>query len=164
MRQAGAPRLWPAALRGAAFLALWSILAGVALPGLVVGAVAAALATWVSLRLVPPSSRRPRPAALAAFALRLPVQALAAGVQVARLALDPRRRPEPAHLIWTPALPPGRARDAFLAYASLLPGTLPAGDTPEGAVVIHALAGADTAAAAMSAEEARFMRAFGLDA
>jgi multicomponent Na+:H+ antiporter subunit E len=85
-------------------------------------------------------------------------------VQVARLALDPRQRLEPAFVPWSPRLPPGRARDAFLAYASLLPGTLPAGDAPAGAVMLHAIAGADAAAATMTAEEARFARAFGLDA
>lgn len=163
MRAAGAFRPWPAALRGAAFFALWLILADASAAGLVLGAAAAGLAAWASLVLLPPSAARPRPVALAGFLLRFPGQAVTAGIQVALLALDPRRRPDPAHLAWSPSLPPGRARDAFLAYASLLPGTLPAGEAPDGTVVIHALAGADRAAAAMSEEEARFARAFGLD-
>lgn len=151
------------ALRFALLLTLWVVVAGAGWKEWVLGAAAAVLGTWASLRLLPPAPLRPRPAALAVLALRFPWQAFAAGLQVARLALDPRRRPEPAHVTWTPALPPGRARDAFLAYASLLPGTLPAGETPDGAVVIHALTGASTAAAAMVQEEARFARAFGLD-
>ena len=151
------------ALRFALLLTLWVVLAGAGWKEWALGIPAAALGAWVSLALLPPARLRPRPAALAALLLRFPWQAIAAGLQVARLALDPRRRPEAAYLAWSPRLPPGRARDAFLAYASLLPGTLPAGDAPDGTVVIHALVGADTAAAAMTEEEARFARAFGLD-
>lgn len=149
--------------RFAVLLLLWVAIAGPAPPGLVVGAITAMTAAVVSLRLLPPARRRPRPAALAALLLRFPVQALGAGIAVARIALDPRRRPAPATIAWTPSLPPGTARDAFLAYASLLPGTLPAGDMPGGAVAIHALDGVAGVAEAMSQEEARFARAFGLD-
>ena len=95
MATAGAPRLWPAAARGAAFLALWVVLAGTAPLDLPVGIVAACLATWASLRLMPPSRLHPRPAAVLLLLLRLPWQALRAGIDVALLALDPRRRPQP---------------------------------------------------------------------
>lgn len=159
----GAPRLRSAALRGAGLLALWVVIAGAAMPGLLLGLLAAGLGSWASLTLLPPAPLRPRLPALTLLLLRFPAQAVTAGVQVALLALDPRRRPDPAHVAWVPSLPPGRARDAFLAYASLLPGTLPAGAAPGGAVAIHALTGAGNAAAAMAEEEARFARAFGLD-
>nr|WP_277613662.1 Na+/H+ antiporter subunit E [Neoroseomonas marina] len=144
-------------------MTLWIALAGAGWKGLAPGVAAAALSTWWSLRLLPPAPLRLHPIALAGLVLRFPWQALTAGVQVALLALDPRRQPEPRHVTWAPSLSPGRARDAFLAYASLLPGTLPAGDAPDGSVVIHAIAGAGSAAAGMSEEEARFARAFGLD-
>jgi hypothetical protein len=62
-----------------------------------------------------------------------------------------------------PRLPPGRARDAFLAYASLLPGTLPAGPDTSGGIVIHALDGTAGVLTSLAEEEARFVRAFGLD-
>lgn len=150
-------------IRFALLLLLWVAIAGVDALGMAVGIAAAAAAAWVSLVLLPPSGLRPRPGALAMLLLRFPAQALRAGVEVARIALDPRRRPAPATIAWTPRLPPGAARDAFLAYASLLPGTLPAGDMPGGAVAIHALDGAAGVAAAMTEEEARFIRAFGLD-
>lgn len=163
MGAAGASRPGSAVLRGAAFLLLWVVLAGTSAPGLVLGVLAAGFATWASLALLPPVAMRPRGTALAGFVLRFPTQAVAAGLHVALLALDPRRRPAPAHVAWQPRLPPGPARDAFLAYTSLLPGTLPAGEAPDGAVVIHALTGADHAAAAMAEEEARFARAFGFD-
>ncbi|WP_198374631.1 Na+/H+ antiporter subunit E, partial [Neoroseomonas rubea] len=151
------------ALRAALLLGLWCALAGVVPADLPVGVAAAAIGAWASLRLLPPIRARIRPAALATLLLHLPAKALGAGIAVARLALDPRRRPTPRTIAWTPRMPPGRARDAFLAYASLLPGTLPAGDGPGGTVLIHALEGEADVAAAMSAEEALFARAFGLD-
>lgn len=149
-----------AVFRFGLLLLLWVAIAGSDLP---VGAVAAAFGAWASLRLMPPAEVTPRPAALAMLLLRFPWQALRAGAEVALLALDPRRRPSPTTIAWTPRLPPGGARDAFLAYASLLPGTLPAGDVAGGAIAIHALDGTADVAAAMSMEEARFARAFGLD-
>ena len=152
-----------ALLRFALLLTLWVVLAGARWKDVPPGLAAAAFGTWWSLRLMPPARLRLRPGALAALLLRFPSQAVTTGVQVARLALDPRQRPDPAYVAWSPRLPPGRARDAFLAYASLLPGTLPAGETPDGAIAIHAITGAGSTAAAMSEEEARFARAFGLD-
>lgn len=150
-------------IRFGMLLLLWVAIAGMDPLGMAVGIATAAGAAWTSLVLLPPAGHRPRPAALATLLLRFPIQALRAGVQVARLALDPRRRPAPETIAWTPRLPPGPARDAFLAYASLLPGTLPAGGMPDGSIAIHALDGAAGVAEAMSAEEARFTRAFGLD-
>jgi len=149
------------AIRFALLLAGWAAISGGA--DLVLGALTAAAATWCSLVLAPPGPYRPRPAALALLLLRFPWQALRAGVDVARVALDPRRTPTPDEIAWTPRLPPGPARDAFLAYASLLPGTLPAG-TAGDAIIIHALNTDATIAAAMTAEEARFARAIGADA
>lgn len=151
-----------ATLRFAMLLLFWLAIAGTA--ALPVGLIAAALGAAASLRLLPPVRLRPRPAALGMLVLRFPWQALRAGIAVARLALDPRAAPRPGTVAWTPRLPPGTARDAFLAYASLLPGTLPAGALPGGGVIIHALEADGAVAEAMTAEEARFARAFGLDA
>jgi multicomponent Na+:H+ antiporter subunit E len=150
-------------LRFALLLLLWVAIAGADPAGLAVGAAAAGFGAWASLRLLPPANLAPRPAALGGLLLRFPWQALRAGVEVARLALEPRRRPAPMTIAWSPRLPPGRALDAFLAYASLLPGTLPAGETADGAIAIHALDGSTDVAAAMSLEEARFIHALGLD-
>ncbi|MBR0650260.1 Na+/H+ antiporter subunit E [Roseomonas terrae] len=152
-----------AVFRFALLLLLWVAIAGAAPADLPVGAAGSAIGAWASLRLIPPARITPRPAALAMLVLRFPWQALRAGVEVASIALDPRRRAAPATIAWTPRLPPGPARDAFLAYASLLPGTLPAGEMPGGAIAIHALDGSTDVAAAMTLEETRFTRAFGLD-
>jgi multicomponent Na+:H+ antiporter subunit E len=149
------------AIRFALLLLAWAAITGGA--DLPLGALAAAAAAWCSLLLAPPSVRRPNAPALALLVLRFPWQALRAGIDVARIALDPRRVPTPGDISWTPRLPPGAARDAFLAYASLLPGTLPAGEDGE-AIIIHALTADPAIAAAMTAEEARFARAIGADA
>jgi multicomponent Na+:H+ antiporter subunit E len=150
-------------LRFGALLLLWVMIAGTDAVALPVGAAAAGLATWASLRLLPPAELWPRAEPLAMLLLRFPWQALRAGTEVAILALDPRRRPSPATIAWMPRLPPGDALDAFLAYASLLPGTLPAGEMADGFIAIHALDANADIAAAMTMEEARFARAFGLD-
>jgi multicomponent Na+:H+ antiporter subunit E len=153
-----------AMLRGTCFLALWFVLDGASLAGLPLGLAAAALAAWTSLVLSPPAATTARPVALARLVLHLPVQAIAAGARVARAALDPRFAVQPGSVTCQPALPPGRARDAFLAYASLLPSTLPSGTTMEGAVIVHTLDMTEPVADGMTSEETRFARAFGCDA
>ena len=150
-------------LRFALLAALWIVLAGHGWTDLPVGLVAAALATWTSLSLLPPSQLRLRPHSCMVLLLRFPWAALRAGLQVARLALDPRVSPTPSEVIYVPRLPPGRARDAFLAYASLLPGTLPAGPDASGGIVVHALNGTPRVLESFAEEEARFARAFRLD-
>ncbi|MBS0558927.1 MAG: Na+/H+ antiporter subunit E [Proteobacteria bacterium] len=162
-----APRLvllrQPAALpRAAGFMVLWLALAGWKPGDVPAMAVAAAAATWCSLILLPPRARRISPVALARLALGFPVQSVIAGIDVALRALHPGRpRLRPGFAAYTPALPPGEARDAFLAYASLLPGTLPTDITPDGGVLIHCLDTAQPAAAQMAREEALFARALG---
>jgi multicomponent Na+:H+ antiporter subunit E len=116
------------------------------------------------VHLLPPVPTRVRPGALIVLVLSLPWQALRAGTQVALLALDPRRTLRPGVVALRPRLPPGLGRDAFLAYASLLPGTLPAGEAAGGAVLVHALDTAAPVAADMAAAEARFARMLGHDA
>lgn len=152
-----------AILRFALLAALWIVLAGHRWQDLPVGLAAAALATWASLSLLPPSRLRLRPHACMVLLLRFPWAALRAGLQVARLALDARLFPAPSQVIYFPRLPPGHARDAFLAYASLLPGTLPAGPDASGGIVMHALNGSAGVLESLAEEEARFARAFRLD-
>ncbi len=143
--------------RAAGCLGLWLVLAG-GWGDLAVGVAAAGLGAWASLRIAPPGAGAGlRPAALGRLLLRLPGEVLGAGWAVARLALDPRRAPPaPGLVAYAPTLPPGPARDAFLALSSLLPGTLPAREAPGGVVAIHALDTGAPIAAAMAAEEARF--------
>jgi multicomponent Na+:H+ antiporter subunit E len=154
------------ARRSMGFLLLWLVLAGTAPSDLVVGACAALAAGWASVRVWPPGAVRLRPLLLAWFALRMIGQAVASGVEVARLALDPRAKLRPGLVAVPVALPAGAARDVFLTLISTVPGTIPAGpgdpDTAEaGSIMVHCLDTADPVAADFAAEAARFARAIG---
>jgi multicomponent Na+:H+ antiporter subunit E len=91
--------------------------------------------------------------------LRFPVQAVIAGVDVARRALDPRLPLRAGFVTYSPRLPPGIARDAFCALASLMPGTLPADTGADGTLLVHCLDIGQPAVEQLALEEARFMRA-----
>lgn len=106
---------------------------------LVLGVLATVAAVWTSLRLLPPSPGRLRPGALARLAGRFLWQSLAAGIDVARRAFDPRLPIAPGYLAYPVRLPDGPRRDAFGAFTSLMPGTLPVGTDPDGALVYHCL-------------------------
>ena len=58
-------------------------------------------------------------------------------------------------------LPAGSARDAFTAYASLMPGTLPVTAEAGGTLLIHCLDAGQPIAQQMADEEARFIRMLG---
>jgi len=157
--------------RAAGFIVLWLALAGPALADLPAGAIAAAAATWASLRLLPPGTWRLlppgtwrlRPAALARFALRFFVQSVIAGVDVARRALDPRLPLRTGFVSYAPHLPPGPAQSAFCTLTSLLPGTVPCGTDDSGALVIHCLDVDQFVASQLAKEEALFVHACGGD-
>jgi len=153
---------WPAALvRGGGFLALWLVLAGVHLGDLPAAACAAAAATAASLILLPPRGHTGSLRGLAGLMLRFPRQSLVAGIDVAWRALSPRPALRPGFVTCVPGLPEGAAREAFLAYASLLPGTLPAGANADGTLLVHCLDTSQPAAAQLAEEEALFRRALG---
>jgi multicomponent Na+:H+ antiporter subunit E len=154
-------RLRSAFVRALGFLILWLVLAGINPGDIPAAAVAVAAATWVSLRLLPPGRRRLSLPGAARIALRFPSQAVLAGVDVARRALDPRLPLRPGFVAFSPHLPPGGARDAFCALASLMPGTLPVDTNEDGTLLIHCLDIDQPAAAQLAVEEAAFMRAVG---
>ena len=152
-------RLRSALVRAAGFLVLWLALAGIDPGDLPAAAAAVTGATFVSLRLLPPGQFHVSPLGLARLALRFLIQAVIAGVDVARRALDPRLPLHPGFVTYSPRLPPGDARDAFCALASLMPGTLPADTSADGTLLVHCLDIRQPVAAQLAAEEARFMRA-----
>jgi multicomponent Na+:H+ antiporter subunit E len=152
-------RLRGALVRAAGFLVFWLVLAGIDPGDLPAAAVAVAAATAVSLHLLPPGQFRLSPLGVARLALRFPFQAVIAGVDVARRALDPRLPLHPGFVTYSPRLPPGIARDAFCALASLMPGTLPADTNADGTLLVHCLDIGQPASAQLAVEEARFMRA-----
>lgn len=148
-------------VRWLGFLGLWFVLAGPKLADLPVGLATAGLATWTSLRLLPPGRCRPRFAVLALLAVRFVWQSVVAGVDVARRALDPRLPLRPGFVVYPVRLQPSMTRSAFLTLASLLPGTLPVGSNESGAVLIHCLDVDQPVVAQMTAEELLLTRALG---
>lgn len=125
--------------RGAAFLGFWIVLVPSAKPAdLAVGALAAAGATWTSLRLLPPEAGCVRFTAMLAFAPHFLWQSLLAGVDVARRALHPRLPLNPGFVVCPVRFPPGLARNEFASITSLLPGSVPVGEA-DGALVFHVL-------------------------
>ena len=150
-----------AAARLALLLFLWLILIGPGWGNLAAGAVAAALACWVSLRLVPPLGRPLSLSALAAMLARLPGLSLIAGLDVARRALSPAMPLRTGIAAFNSRIPPGPEREAFRALMSLQPGTLPVGEDKDGAILFHCLDLDQPVANQLAAEEARFLRILG---
>jgi multicomponent Na+:H+ antiporter subunit E len=149
-----------AVLRGLGFLALWAVLAG-ADPADLPGAVMAVVpAVWVSLLLVPPVRWRLAPLGVLHLVLRFPFQSLAAGSAIAWRALRPDPGLSPGFVRFAQRLPPGTARDAFCCYASLVPGTLPAGTDGE-VLEVHSLEAGPPVAVGLAREEGLFLRAMG---
>jgi multicomponent Na+:H+ antiporter subunit E len=146
--------------RGMVLLGFWIVLIGTGPADLAAGVVTAAAATWASLRLAPPGWMRVRVAALPAFALRFLWQSVAAGVDVARRAFDPRLPLRPGFVRYPARRPGGAARAAFASYSSLLPGTVPVEDDGE-VLLYHCLDIVQPVAAQLAVEEAAFARVFG---
>jgi multicomponent Na+:H+ antiporter subunit E len=149
--------------RVACFLAFWIAIAGPGTVDLIVGALAAVVASWVSLRLLSPASRRVSLAAVGAFVPRFLYQSVVAGVDVAWRALAPRLRLQPGFVIYPPHLPPGAAQSAFCTITSLLPGTLPTGSDENGNLIIHCLDESQPVAEQLRREEALLMKAMGYE-
>ncbi len=153
------PRVWVA--RGAGFLGFWVILTGFNPADLLVGVLAAAIATWASLRLLPPGLWSLRPIALARFGLRFLGHSIVAGVDVARRVFDPRLPLRPGYIVYRPHLAPGIMQNAFCTETSMIPGTLPSGSDENGALVIHCLDIDQLVVVQLTLEEELFAKALG---
>lgn len=145
-------------VRGLGYLALWIVLMGWAPDQLLFGAVTAAVAAWISLKLLPAGTLRLRPLHLLALLPRFLWQSVVAGVDVARRAFDPRLPLAPGFIVYRPRLAPGMARTAFTSYSSLLPGTVPCGEV-DGGVVYHCLDTGQPIVEQLGIEEARLAQA-----
>ena len=148
----------PVVVRAVGLFVLWITLTGGNPADVVAGAVSALAATWASLRLLPPTTSRMRPAALARLVLRFLCQSVVAGADVARRALDPRLPLRPGFVVYQVGLPPGPARSMFTTLMSLLPGTVPTGSNEKGELLIHCLDSEQPVTAQLAAEEAVFSR------
>jgi multicomponent Na+:H+ antiporter subunit E len=148
-------------LRSVAFFGFWLVLTDAQAADVPAGVVAAIAATWASLRLMPPQKWSVRPAKLAGLVLRFMCQSIIAGIDVARRALDPRRPLQPGFLIYHPLLSPGAKCETFCAITSLMPGTLPSGDSEDGGIAVHCLDVTQPVVEQIAAEEALFVQALG---
>jgi multicomponent Na+:H+ antiporter subunit E len=150
-----------ALVRASGFFAFWLILTGLRAADLVVGILAAILATWASLRLMPPAPWRFRPIKLTKFVFRFFRQSITAGIDVAWRALHPRMPLQPGFVTCRPQMPEGPTLSAFCTVSSLLPGTLPSGRDAGGDLAIHCLDVTQPVADQLAAEEALFVEAIG---
>jgi multicomponent Na+:H+ antiporter subunit E len=140
--------------------ALWIVLIRSVQPAdLAVGALTAAAATWVSLRLLPPDAGRVKFVALALRGPRFLWQSVVAGIDVARRALAPAMPLKTGFVAYRTGLPRGAARNAFATITSLLPGTVPAEDDASG-VLYHCLDTAQPVAEQLATEEREYAQAF----
>jgi len=142
--------------RGALLFGLWMVLLQSVKPAdLVMGAVAAAAATWASLRLMPPESGRVRLLRLVALAPRFLWGSLLGGIDVARRAFAPSLPLRTGFVDYTTGFPRGHARNLFATITSLMPGTLPCGEG-ERTIEYHCLDVGQPVAAQMTEDERRY--------
>lgn len=137
------------------FWIAWIALAGLSWPGIAVGAVAAACAAFVSLRLVPAGPGLSM-TGLLRFSLRFVAQSVRAGLDVARLAFSPEPDLAPGFVEYATGRPEGPGRHALAALMSLQPGTLPVGESRSGAMLVHGLDVRRPLAAQLAADEDAF--------
>jgi len=125
--------------RGTAFFVLWMLLIQSGKPAdLAMGVLASLSATWVSMRLLPPSSGSLRFGRLLALLPRFVWQSVLAGMDVARRALSPRMPMSPGFVTCPLDWPPGFARNTFATITSNLPGSVATGEAA-GELVYHCL-------------------------
>ncbi len=122
--------------RGLILGAIWLVLTGASLDGLIFGAFAVPAAVWLSLTLLPPSYQLGI-LRLVAILPRFIARSVAGGLDVAWRAVQPRLPIAPGWITVPVTLPDG-ARVALGAELSLMPGTLVAG-TQEGKLLVHVL-------------------------
>jgi multicomponent Na+:H+ antiporter subunit E len=149
--------------RAGGFFGLWLMISSGSPSDLPIGLAVAAAATWASVRLLPSGASRPNPVALATIALRFPGQAVIAGADVARRALDPRLPLSPGFLAYPARLPSGPARNAFAVLIGLLPGTVPIVSEKNNTFAIHCLDINQPVEAQLRAEEDLLRKALGVE-
>ncbi|NJD32572.1 MAG: sodium:proton antiporter [Gammaproteobacteria bacterium] len=149
--------------RGAGYFALWMVIVGGKSADFAPGLGAAALAAWLSLRLMPPDPCGGEVRWWAAIGLlaHFAKVSVLAGLDVARRTLAPRLRLDPAFVHYRPHLPPSDARSLFLAMTSQMPGTIPSGPVPPDAIAYHCLDASRPVASELAMEESRLLDALG---
>jgi multicomponent Na+:H+ antiporter subunit E len=141
-----------ALIRWALFLALWIALMGIAPKDLIVGALTAIAATWVSLRLLPPASQQVHLGRLCLFLPHFLWQSVCSAWDVARRALDPQLPLRTGIIQYPISYAPGFLRNTFASITSLLPGSVPCGESAD-TLEYHTLDTEQPVAEQLSAEQ-----------
>lgn len=150
-----------ALIRSSVFLGFWLVASLGNRAQLPAGILAAAAATWASLRLLPPTSAHISPWQLVKFAVRFFRQTVAAGIDVAWRALHPNLPLQTGFVVFPSDLPHGPARTTFLTIASLMPGTLPVGTDKSEGLLIHCLDISQPVVPNLALDEELFKRVLG---
>ena len=167
MSQAPRTRTWRAILvRGVAYFVVWIVMAGGQLADVAPGLVVAAVATWVSLALLPidPGFTDVRPLAVLQLALRFVWASIVAGLDIAKRAFSPSLPLKRGYLSYPVGLPQGTSRNLFMSVTSLMPGTLPAGSDESGRLIYHCLDVEQPVLEELGQEEAELAAALGIAA
>jgi multicomponent Na+:H+ antiporter subunit E len=150
-----ATTLW----RGVGFVLLWQLLMRSMAPGdLLVGALTSAAATFVSLRLLPPTAGCLHFGRLLVLLPHFAWESTRAGFDIARRVFLPRLPLSPGFVRCPLEFPPGYARNTFAAITSLMPGTVSCDET-EDALVYHCLDDTAPVVEQLWQEERLFSRA-----
>ena len=106
---------------------------------LLVGFLAAAAATYVGLRLLPPYPGPLRFNALIRLAARVLKNTIISGFGLLPRVFAPKLSLSPGYLCHPVRLPAGSARAILGALSSMIPGTLAVGSDKDGALIFHCL-------------------------
>lgn len=148
-----------AAGRGLLLFLFWFVLMPSLKPAdLLLGLIATGFATWSSLRLLPPSAGHLRLLSLLAFVPHFLWQSVVAGLDVARRAFDPKLPLRPGLVDCPVRFPRGLARNEFSLITSLMPGSVPVGES-DGSLIYHCLDTGEPLVEQMNAEAERLERA-----
>ncbi len=143
-------------VRSGVLFLFWLVLTGADAKDMAPGVLAALVAGRISLGLVPAGALAFSPFAAVSLFGRFLWQSVVAGTWVAWCAVNPRMPISPGIIGYRPRLDEGLARDAFLTWSSLLPGTLPSGPDGSGGITVHCLDTRAPLQEQMSSEEKRF--------
>jgi multicomponent Na+:H+ antiporter subunit E len=154
-------RLKAGLFRAVLLFAIWWILAGGRSGSILFGVVIVAIASAVSVRVLPPGAHRiSLPASVFLFAYFL-VKSVYAGAQVAWMAMKPRLELRPAMLDITLRLPDEAQRTFLAGMLNLMPGTLSAGLDGD-RLILHVLNGRFPVEPEVRSAEEKVARMFGV--
>lgn len=142
-------------------LVLWLVLTLNEPSALLVGVLAAAISSAISMQLLPPDGRQVRLATVVRLAPGFAWTSLLGGLDVARRALHPRLPLNPQWIAYPIRLPPGAARVSLGNELSLMPGTLAAGGRGN-TLYVHCLDSRQAVEKQIAEEEQRVAETIGV--